>query len=207
MQDGPVAGVIRDQAKIAGADLIVMTTHARGIFSRFWLGSATDDLLRDSPLPLLLAHPQPHAPDLSAEMPLQRWLIPLDGSELAEQVLEPALRTANLFGSFPHAAARDPARDAGHAAAHRRRASATWRLGMVERVDAIDKQVQDEATRHPGPAAPGGSRSQGFVVDTLIVTDEQPGVAILAQSGIDVIAQGKPWPTWHPRSSAARPTR
>ena len=188
VQDGPVADVIRDQAKIAGADLIVMTTHARGIFSRFWLGSATDDLLRDSPLPLLLAHPQAHAPDLSAEVPFKRWLIPLDGSLMAEQVLEPALRTASLFGAavtllrvtrpvmpvtLPHAGG----------------AFGDLALGMVERIDAIDKQVQDEATRYLAERAER-IRAQGFVVDTQLVIDEQPGVAILAHSGVDVIALG-----------------
>jgi nucleotide-binding universal stress UspA family protein len=190
VQDGPVAGVIRDQAKIAGADLIVMTTHARGVFSRFWLGSATDDLLRDSPLPLLLAHPRPEAPNLSAEVPLKRWLIPLDGSEMAEQVFEPAFRTATPFGAavtlFRVTRPVTPI-----AIPHAGGAFGELALGMVERIDAIDRQVQDEAVRYLARSAER-IRGQGFVVDTQVVADEQPGVAILdrARTGIDVIALG-----------------
>ena len=190
VQDGPVASVIRDQAKIAGADLIVMTTHARSVLVRFWLGSATDDLLRDSPLPLLLAHPHDGAPNLSAEMPLGRWLIPLDGTGMAEQVLEPALRTAALFGAAvtllrvvrPVLPVTIP---------HGGSAYGDLALGMVERIDAIDKQVQDEANRYLTQVAER-IRGQGFAVDTQVAVEEQPGVAILdrALSGVDVIALG-----------------
>jgi nucleotide-binding universal stress UspA family protein len=190
VQDGPVASVIRDQAKIAGADLIVMTTHARGVIARFWLGSATDELLRDSPLPLLLAHPDADAPNLALDVPLKRWLIPLDGTGMAEQVLEPALRFAQLLGAsitlvrvtrpvlpveIPHGAG----------------SFGDLALGMVERIDAIDKQVQEEANRYLAQIAER-VRDQGFAVDTQIVIEEQPGVAILdrALSGIDAIALG-----------------
>ena len=109
---------------------------------------------------------------------------------MAEQVLEPALRSAALFGAavtllrvtrpvlpvtIPHAGG----------------AFGDLALGMVERIDAIDQQVQEEATRYLTRVAER-IRSQGFAVDTQVVAHEQPGVAILdrAQSGIDVIALG-----------------
>src|SRR5262245_5913277 len=49
--EGPVAETISEHARSVNASLIVMTTHGRGPFSRFWLGSVTDDLIRRVPAP------------------------------------------------------------------------------------------------------------------------------------------------------------
>src|SRR5262249_2278187 len=55
--DGAVAETIRAHAQKIKADLIVMTTHGRGPLSRFWLGSVADQLVRRSPIPVLLVPP------------------------------------------------------------------------------------------------------------------------------------------------------
>jgi len=55
--DGDPAEVLADEAARRGVDLIVMTTHGRGGFDRAWLGSVADELLRRSPVPLLLSRP------------------------------------------------------------------------------------------------------------------------------------------------------
>lgn len=90
--DGPVAVALSEHAERSGARLIVMTTHGRGGFDRAWLGSVADELARISPVPLLLVRPEPgQAPD-----PLRRILVPLDGSLLAEAILEPAVWLARL---------------------------------------------------------------------------------------------------------------
>jgi nucleotide-binding universal stress UspA family protein len=95
--DGPVAEALREHTQATGADLIVMTTHGRGPFSRFWLGSVADQLIRRSLIPLLLVHPHEGTPDWTQDQCLLRVLIPLDGSALAEQVLEPALALGRLM--------------------------------------------------------------------------------------------------------------
>lgn len=82
---------LHDHAVARKVDLVVMTTHGRGPFSRFWLGSVADDLMRRLPMPVLLVRPQEPAPDAGQEPVFRRLLIPLDGSELAEQILEPAV--------------------------------------------------------------------------------------------------------------------
>ena len=190
LQEGHVAAVLQDQAKMVGADFVVMTTHARGVMARFWLGSVTDELLRDSPVPLLLAHPQAHAPDLRAQVKLDRWLIPLDGTELAEQVLEPAIRIATVFGAeltllritrpvVPVAVPLGVGTFGSMA------------QDMMHRVESLNKQVEDEASWYLAEIAER-LRGQGIKVRTQVGIEEQPGVAILqrAASETDAIALG-----------------
>ncbi len=92
--DGPVADAIHEQALACGADLVVMATHGRGPLARFWLGSVADQLIRRLTVPLLLVPPQEGEP-LPAEV--RHVLVPLDGSEQAEQILGPALDLAGLL--------------------------------------------------------------------------------------------------------------
>jgi len=92
-----VADGILERASAGKADLIAMTTHGRGLLSRFWLGSVGDEIIRKAPMPVLLLRPSEKAPNLIPEPVLDNILIPLDGSALAEQVLEPALELARLM--------------------------------------------------------------------------------------------------------------
>jgi nucleotide-binding universal stress UspA family protein len=92
--DGPIAAVLDEHALAMGSDLIVMTTHGRGLFARFWLGSVADELARRVSIPVLMVRPQPGPPELRADKVLQHVLIPLDGSTLAEQMIEPAVDLA-----------------------------------------------------------------------------------------------------------------
>jgi nucleotide-binding universal stress UspA family protein len=94
---GPVAEALQGHAAATGADLIVMTTHGRGPLSRFWLGSVADLLVRIIPKPILLVKPQRVPPPFEAPLAIRRILIPLDGSDLAERILEPALALAVLM--------------------------------------------------------------------------------------------------------------
>lgn len=89
--DGPVAEAISRHAAATEADLLIMTTHGRGPLARFWLGSVADALVRQATIPILFVRPQEAVPDLTVEPVIRRMLIPLDGSDLAEQILEPAL--------------------------------------------------------------------------------------------------------------------
>lgn len=91
---GPVAEVIIEQAVAAKADLMVMTTHGRGPLVRFWLGSVADKVARRSPVPVLLIHPQDGPLDWKKAPPIKRILVPLDGSEVAEKILDPVFELA-----------------------------------------------------------------------------------------------------------------
>lgn len=82
--DDPVHAIL-DAADRHAADLIVMSTHGRSGVGRMLYGSVTDQILRRAAVPVLVVpsivdHPW------SADRPLS-LLVPLDGSELAEEVL------------------------------------------------------------------------------------------------------------------------
>jgi nucleotide-binding universal stress UspA family protein len=92
----PVSVLLARHAAAVGADLLVMTTHGWGGFTRFWLGSVADALLRLSRVPILLLR----APEQGATVPpphIRRVLIPLDGTARSEAILPHALALGALF--------------------------------------------------------------------------------------------------------------
>jgi nucleotide-binding universal stress UspA family protein len=93
VRQGDVAETLSGWAEELEADLIVMTTHGRGGFSRFWLGSITDRVVRSARTPVLCLKPSVH----DAQVPLV--LIPLDGSELAEEAIDIGLAAARQLGA------------------------------------------------------------------------------------------------------------
>jgi nucleotide-binding universal stress UspA family protein len=95
--DGRIADSLCEYARAAEADLVVMATHGRGPVSRWWLGSVANEVLHRSPSPLLLVRPEQTGPDLTRSPALRHVLIPLDGSKLAEGILEPAFELAELM--------------------------------------------------------------------------------------------------------------
>jgi len=96
--DGPVAHSLVGYVRNAGIELVVLTTHGRGVFSRFWIGSVADRLVRQLEVPMLVLRPHAARGAPAASM-LRRVVVPLDGSPLAESVLEPAMRFGQLLGA------------------------------------------------------------------------------------------------------------
>jgi nucleotide-binding universal stress UspA family protein len=96
VEDGPVADALRGHALRHAVDLIVMATHARTGIARVWLGSVADRLIRESGLPVLIVRPPSLATELVDGFCYKRMIVPLDGSPLAEQVIEQALNLAEL---------------------------------------------------------------------------------------------------------------
>lgn len=92
--EGNVATELEDRIAGSGADLVVMTTHGRGGMSRAWLGSVADHVVRNSKKPVLLVRPQALGVSWRGEPLLRRILVPLDGSELAESVVDHAVMLA-----------------------------------------------------------------------------------------------------------------
>jgi nucleotide-binding universal stress UspA family protein len=100
--EGRAADALHARALASGADLVVMTTHGHGPLSRVWMGSVADALVRRLPMPVLLARPHEGALDLLEgvhEQAFEHVLIPLDGSELAETIVEPAVALGQLMGA------------------------------------------------------------------------------------------------------------
>jgi nucleotide-binding universal stress UspA family protein len=94
-QMGEPAPSLLDLAERLPADLIVMTTHGRTGLARFALGSVADRVVRGSDVPVLLLRSFAESAAAPEATPaLQRGLVPLDGTPLAEHALDPARQLA-----------------------------------------------------------------------------------------------------------------
>lgn len=94
--EGAVAPTIRAAATGTSVDLVVMTTHGRGAVQRFWMGSVADEVIRDLPTPLLLIRPQEQPLTLDSDPVMRHLLLPLDGTGLAEQIIDRAVTLGEL---------------------------------------------------------------------------------------------------------------
>jgi nucleotide-binding universal stress UspA family protein len=93
--EGPVAATLARYGRELSADLIVMTSHGRGRLRRAWLGSVADQLIRTSEVPILVVRARDQ--DRTPSVDLGEIMVPLDGSPLAEAVLEPVTALARLW--------------------------------------------------------------------------------------------------------------
>jgi nucleotide-binding universal stress UspA family protein len=100
---GPVSDALHEHVVAAGADLVVMCTHGRGLLARAWLGSVAHHLVRALSVPVLLVRPRQGTFDLAGELgrdaSVQEVLIALDGSGFAEDIIEPAVQLGRLMGA------------------------------------------------------------------------------------------------------------
>src|SRR5262249_37066667 len=157
---------------------IVMTTHGRGLLSRFWLGSVADQLLRRSPIPLLLLRPTEKTKEALEPSPapdLRQILVPLDGWPLAEQILPQEtelgrLNTAELtllrVVVPPSTRGYDPAA-----------------IIVTGHDRPLLEQMQTEAWAYVERMA-DRLRGKGLQVESRVLIDPQPAVAILDVAGV-----------------------
>jgi nucleotide-binding universal stress UspA family protein len=95
--EGAAADVIYEQAAATRASLIVMSTHGHGGLGRWLYGSVADEVLRRVPVSVLLVSAV--CTQIWAEDQPLRVVVPLDGSDLAAEVLGPARDLAVRLGS------------------------------------------------------------------------------------------------------------
>ena len=88
---------IVEAARQRHADLIVMSTHGRSGLGRWLYGSVADRVLRSADSPIILLPPGARN-DWSLAAPF-RMVIAVDGSEFAEQAVEPATELAKAMGA------------------------------------------------------------------------------------------------------------
>lgn len=80
--------------------MVVMATHGRGGLQRWLIGSVADKVMRLNTRPTLLVHAQEQAaPHPRRVVTLQRLMVPLDGSPLAEQALTQAVHLARALAA------------------------------------------------------------------------------------------------------------
>jgi nucleotide-binding universal stress UspA family protein len=99
VEHGPIADALRGYALRNSIDVIVMSSHARGGLARAWLGSVADRLIRETGLPVLVVRPPSVAAATKGNGGYLRILVPLDGSQLAEQSIPSAVRLAAAEGA------------------------------------------------------------------------------------------------------------
>ena len=81
----PATAIVDEAAKDPGT-LIAMSSHGRSGLARWWMGSVADKVLHMADNPLLLIRSQAQAPATQESKP-ERLIVPVDGSELAEEIL------------------------------------------------------------------------------------------------------------------------
>ena len=93
---GKPAPTLVDMAVRGNYSLIVMGSHGRSGLPRLLLGSVAEEVLRRSPLPLLIVRPQA----MTAEKPkLKRIVVPLDGSHRSAAILPHVALLAKATGA------------------------------------------------------------------------------------------------------------
>jgi nucleotide-binding universal stress UspA family protein len=96
--DGRAVSPSLDSLPGLDADLIVMATHGRGAFARFFSGSVAHSVLQRVSVPLILVRGRNAPVNLEAHT-IDHILLPLDGTKGSEKVLDPILD----LGMFPSA--------------------------------------------------------------------------------------------------------
>jgi nucleotide-binding universal stress UspA family protein len=186
--DGPAPETIARHASESGADLLVMTTHGRGPLGRLWFGSVADALVRQSPIPILFVRPSEASSEPHDAPVLRSIFVPLDGSQLAEQALEPALALGGGEGNFtllrvipaviPVSADRPSRRPPGLGAS------------LLQQLQALKRRQEAEANEYLELVA-GRLRPRSVNIQTQVIAHDQPAIAILdaaTQQGADAIA-------------------
>jgi nucleotide-binding universal stress UspA family protein len=84
---------------VSDIDLVVLAAYGHSGLARFRLSDITDALARWRPAPILALRAGGAAQDREPLPRLQRILLPLDGSALAEQILAPAVALGNVMGA------------------------------------------------------------------------------------------------------------
>lgn len=179
--DGDPAEAILQTAAERQADLIVMSTHGYSGVTRWLMGSVTERVLASAPCPVLV---------IRSDQPLRRMLITLDGSELAERVLAPALDIAAAF----------------RAAVTLLRVVKQVTSAQIHELEGVEHglglRVQDELTDDANQYLLDKAHHQpGGTLLTAVRTGDAPSLILnyVETNGIDVVAMAT-----HGRSGAQR---
>jgi nucleotide-binding universal stress UspA family protein len=94
VRQGGAARSIVQEAEDFAANLIMLSTHGRSGFQRWRIGSVADKVIRMAPCDTLVVGLRSAKPGLVS---IRSILVPLDGSELAEQALARGLQFASAL--------------------------------------------------------------------------------------------------------------
>lgn len=162
----------------AGATLVVMATHKRSVMGRLLHGSVSETLMRTLRCPLLLVRNSGSVTNFS-EGPMPRHiLVPLDGTEFAEHVIDAAIAIGSL-------------------------SDARLTLAHLQHVDEAELWADRSGARHYLQDAAMRLKQRVPHVNTeFVITDRRTAPALLSlikEKGIDLVAL-----TTHGRHGLAR---
>lgn len=166
VQGGPSRTVL-SYVDERGVDLVVMGTRGERDVSTLLLGSVTDHVLRDCPVPVVTV-----PPTASEDVyPPERVLVATDGSDGADAAVDEAARIAVALGAELHVVTVDEA----------------GLLGIDRNDDRPESVVESAAqrARGAGVADPVTAVDSGEVSDALTayVEDNAVGLVVLGASG------------------------
>jgi nucleotide-binding universal stress UspA family protein len=95
---GRPADTILKTAETQRATLIAISTHGRSGVARWMLGSVTEEVMRHSPIPVLVAHAKPSPAGFGSEG-VRTILVPFDGSEDSLAVAPFVIEAARVLGA------------------------------------------------------------------------------------------------------------
>ncbi|HMA20055.1 MAG TPA: universal stress protein [Gemmatimonadaceae bacterium] len=188
LQYGPVVDALIGYARRQRVDLIVMRSHTRRGLARVWFGSVADGLIRESGIPVLVVKPPSVATALDGGFRYKKIIVPLDGSPLAEQALQPAVRLARIEGASV-TLVRVVAPSTGTDGAVQSSLGPARAQDVSEARDYLDSLL-NASVDHSMP-----------VIRRVIISDDIPGAILQAAEGVeaDIIAIAT-----HGRSALAR---
>ena len=96
--EGPAQRAILGEARAQDASLIAMTTRSRVGVARWLMGSVTEQVVRESPIPVWVTR-APQEGEVDDPLELERILVPVEPDARPEPVLSPALEFARVFGA------------------------------------------------------------------------------------------------------------
>jgi nucleotide-binding universal stress UspA family protein len=178
---GEVSSTLCDLAGTGEYDLVVMATHGRSPFGRFWLGSVADEMMRHATLPLLLVRPGEAPPNLEEEPDLSRIVVPLDGTKLAEQILEPAVALAGLVPGAEVVLVRAVRPVLPIDVAPEGMETGTEAEHLLHEMETMQKEVEGEAGTYLAEIA-RRLEARGLRVRTHVVIEDHPDEAILHEA-------------------------
>jgi nucleotide-binding universal stress UspA family protein len=186
---GEVNEALQAHVEASGAELVVMATHGRGALGRFWLGSVTDELVRRLRVPLLLVRPRDMPVDLTRLPAFRHIVLPLDGTALAEEMIEPAVALGQLSEArFTLLRIVQPVLRANYLPEGSTLESMTQ--SYLDYLEAHQKCLVDEARAYLDGVA-DRLRARGARVEARVVVEDQAAAGILREAerlGADLIA-------------------
>jgi len=94
-----VAGALFQFACDRQADLVIMARFGRAKLVRMWLTSVSEHMIRWCPVPVLLWRYGNSAPEPGSLAAIRRIIVPLDGSRVAEGVLDHAAKLQRILNA------------------------------------------------------------------------------------------------------------